>query len=152
MLPLKDFYFLNPELSTDCSNLLLGLSYCVAAVGDISTYPGYPATVPATVFPKPTTSSYAPALNPEATGTADNCSQYINYARQDLLETAFGASQSNATLDLNDCFVVALSFQVTVSDLVAWNPSLSKDSCALQPGFSYCVRQDASGNTSEFAI
>ena len=41
-ISLKDFYFLNPEInSTDCSNLLLGYSYCVAPVGDISTYPGY---------------------------------------------------------------------------------------------------------------
>lgn len=39
---LADFYFLNPELnSTSCNNLIAGLSYCVQAVGDISTYPGY---------------------------------------------------------------------------------------------------------------
>ena len=41
-ISLQDFYFLNPEInSTTCGNLLLGESYCVQAVGDISTYPGY---------------------------------------------------------------------------------------------------------------
>lgn len=41
-ISLLDFYFLNPEINTtDCNNLLLGESYCVAPVGSISTYPGY---------------------------------------------------------------------------------------------------------------
>ncbi|EFQ98548.1 LysM domain-containing protein [Nannizzia gypsea CBS 118893] len=41
-ITLADFYFLNPEVnSTSCNNLLLGYSYCVRALGDISTYPGY---------------------------------------------------------------------------------------------------------------
>ncbi|GKT58291.1 lysM domain-containing protein [Colletotrichum tofieldiae] len=41
-IALQDFYFLNPELNTtSCSNLFLGYSYCVASVGDISTYSGY---------------------------------------------------------------------------------------------------------------
>lgn len=41
-IALQEFYFLNPELNTtSCSNLFLGYSYCVAAVGDISTYSGY---------------------------------------------------------------------------------------------------------------
>ncbi|KDN59784.1 putative LysM domain-containing protein [Colletotrichum sublineola] len=41
-IALQDFYFLNPELNTtSCSNLFLGYSYCVAAVGDITTYSGY---------------------------------------------------------------------------------------------------------------
>ncbi|KAI4756385.1 hypothetical protein E4T52_11517 [Aureobasidium sp. EXF-3400] len=46
-ISLKDFYFLNPEInSTTCSNLLLGYSYCVAPVGDISLYPGYSPASP----------------------------------------------------------------------------------------------------------
>ncbi|KAI1502076.1 hypothetical protein F5X99DRAFT_418164 [Biscogniauxia marginata] len=41
-ISLTDFYFLNPEVnSTSCNNLLKDYSYCVQAVGDISTYPGY---------------------------------------------------------------------------------------------------------------
>lgn len=41
-ISLPDFYFLNPEVnSTNCDNLMLGISYCVAPMGDISTFPGY---------------------------------------------------------------------------------------------------------------
>ncbi len=41
-ISLTDFYFLNPEISaTNCSNLELGRSYCVRAVGDIKSYPSY---------------------------------------------------------------------------------------------------------------
>ena len=41
-ISLLDFYFLNPGVnSTTCNNLLLGIAYCVAPVGDIASYPGY---------------------------------------------------------------------------------------------------------------
>lgn len=41
-ISLGDFYFLNPEINaTTCANLDLGESYCVAAVGNIASYPGY---------------------------------------------------------------------------------------------------------------
>lgn len=43
-IALKDFYFLNPKINANCTNLLLGLAYCVQAVGDISTYSGYPSS------------------------------------------------------------------------------------------------------------
>lgn len=41
-ISLTDFYFLNPEVNaTTCANLELGESYCVKAVGNIASYPGY---------------------------------------------------------------------------------------------------------------
>lgn len=41
-ISLTDFYFLNPRVnSTSCDNLAPGESYCVKAVGDVNTYPGY---------------------------------------------------------------------------------------------------------------
>lgn len=36
-----DFLFLNPSVNKGCSNLIPGENYCLEAVGDISTYPGY---------------------------------------------------------------------------------------------------------------
>lgn len=42
VITLEDFYYLNPKLNTKCTNLLLDIAYCVAAVGDISTYSDYP--------------------------------------------------------------------------------------------------------------
>lgn len=39
-ISLEDFVFLNPSINSNCTNLLLGISYCVEPVGDskISTY------------------------------------------------------------------------------------------------------------------
>jgi hypothetical protein len=87
-------------LKTDCSNLQLGVAYCVAAVGDIATYPGHPigtrmgpwATIsvpPVSFAPvdtriKPPTSSpgfvatTTPVL-PTASGTLLDCAFYRNY-------------------------------------------------------------------------
>lgn len=47
------FYFLNPDVDTSCLDLQLGVSYCVQLVGDISTYPGYVATVPSRSYTRP---------------------------------------------------------------------------------------------------
>ncbi|KAK4222266.1 hypothetical protein QBC38DRAFT_504196 [Podospora fimiseda] len=41
-LDLADLFFLNPSLNAKCTNILLELAYCVAPVGDITTYTGYP--------------------------------------------------------------------------------------------------------------
>lgn len=40
-ISLDDFLFLNPSVDGNCSILIPGESYCIQAVGDISTYPGY---------------------------------------------------------------------------------------------------------------
>ncbi|KAL4866939.1 hypothetical protein BDV12DRAFT_198666 [Aspergillus spectabilis] len=39
-LSLGDFYFLNPEIDPNCTNLWLGEAYCVAPVGTITSYLG----------------------------------------------------------------------------------------------------------------
>lgn len=51
---------------------------------------------------------------------------------------------TNTSISLNDCAYIAYSYNVEISDLEAWNPSLSNSSCSLQPGFSYCVQLTAS--------
>jgi hypothetical protein len=52
-IPLKDFLFLDPKLNADCNNLWLDYSYCVAPVGETSTYPGYGgATSTSTITPE----------------------------------------------------------------------------------------------------
>ncbi|PYI36128.1 hypothetical protein BP00DRAFT_474788 [Aspergillus indologenus CBS 114.80] len=137
---LTDFYFLNPEIDANCTNLELGEAYCIAAVGDISTYSGYPITTPwitvATAsFPAvdtsiPTTTSdpgfiYTPTYLPNAPGTTTGCASYRNY--------------DDTTYNLNSCKYIAFAYGVTIDDLLAWNPSLDTNvtTCALQPGYSY---------------
>ncbi|KAF7184584.1 hypothetical protein CNMCM7691_005768 [Aspergillus felis] len=142
-ISLSDFYFLNPEVDNqNCTNLLAGYSYCVQAVGDITTYAGYGclATGPVTTdtswaWPTYTTNITAvPTPLPLATGTLANCSAYTEYI-----------SPRRNTSTINTCYVVATFYDADVNDFVSWNPSLSYDpdnptDCQLQPGYRYCAQ------------
>ena len=141
-LSLSDFYFLNPEINANCTNLDLGIAYCVEPVGNIQTYPGYTMTsgapsitVPPVTFtsintdittPTPVAGyNYMPSYLPTAPGTLSGCFDYVNY---------------NSSLT-NDCTDVAADYQITTAELLSRNPSLSSNlsTCSLQPGYSYCV-------------
>ncbi|TLD08606.1 uncharacterized protein PgNI_07373 [Pyricularia grisea] len=138
-ITLDDFYFLNPQVDSSCSNLWLGYAYCVAAVGDIQTYPGYPVTAPATSFtrppaePEPTSTFELPPPGPRASGTIEDCFFY-----EDAWPFEFVAENPG----WNSCERWAKYGGVTVEELVAWNPSLEGVECELKSGFSYCVQKE----------
>ncbi|KAF4160012.1 hypothetical protein CNMCM6936_004141 [Aspergillus lentulus] len=146
-ISLTDFYFLNPEINANCTNLLLGEAYCVAPVGAITTYSGYTVTggwatitVPTASFPSIDTAIpmstgdpgyiYIPVYLPTAPGTLEGCYTYRNYS--DYAE-------------LNGCTWIAALYDLTTDQLLEWNPSLSSNltTCELQPGYSYCVERYA---------
>ncbi|OJJ66409.1 hypothetical protein ASPBRDRAFT_666024 [Aspergillus brasiliensis CBS 101740] len=149
-LALSDFYFLNPEIDANCTNLELGEAYCVAPVGTLTTYSGYPVTTPFIVitsatFPSvntaiPTASSHpgyvaTSSLLPTASGTVADCTTYRNY---------------DDTNGLNDCSYIAAAEGVTTDELLAWNPSLPATNCVFQSGNSYCVyRTNATPDTDD---
>lgn len=161
-----DFYFLNSEVnSTSCNNLIPGDSYCVKAVGDISTYSGYggtsqtkcihkgtivrsclaTTTLPTDTywdFPSPmnatstSTSVSAYSTLPVASGTVSSCAQYEKYYNP-------GPNRSNT---INTCDYIAHFIGITVDELLQLNPSLSYNdsnpsACSLQKGYRYCVRR-----------
>ncbi|KAI0191720.1 LysM domain-containing protein [Xylaria flabelliformis] len=138
-ISLDDFYFLNPQVDTCCHNLWANTSYCVAAVGNIATYPGYVVTTSSTTFTKPASSTIfvpspvaTPPLNSRAPGTTNGCFLY---------ENAFTSTATNQSLeDANSCENWAQFAGVSIDDLREWNPSLSADKCVLKTGLSYCVR------------
>ncbi|KAI0406600.1 peptidoglycan-binding protein [Xylaria palmicola] len=138
-ISLNDFYFLNPQVDTGCSNLWANTSYCVAAVGNVATYSGYVVTTSATTFTKPPSSTIfvpspvaTPPLNAQASGTISGCFLY---------ENAFNATVANQSLDdANSCQNWAQLAEVSVDNLREWNPSLSAGECVLKTGLSYCVR------------
>lgn len=142
-----DFYFLNPEIDANCTNLELGEAYCIAAVGAISTYSGYPVTTPlftvtTASFPVvdtsiPTTTSdpgfiYTPTYLPTAPDTRTDCERYVNY--------------DNSTYNLNSCQWIVWLNEVTTANFLDWNPSLNSNLslCAMQSGYSYCAILDSS--------
>jgi hypothetical protein len=150
---LADFYFLNSELNENCTNLELGVAYCVEAVGNIATYSGYTITetqlftVPPATFasvdteiPTPTSNPgfvYTTSLLPTASGTIPGCYAYANY--------------DNSTDGVNDCEDIAYDYAVTTDELVEWNPSLSSN-CSFQPGYSYCILQSNTTSSGRFYL
>lgn len=147
---------MNPEINANCANLLLGLAYCIQAVGDISTYSGYQSSsqfysltsmtyTPTTwtLPPVPSASATMVAQFPTASGTIANCEDYVNY--QDVhgfVDHSKSPDVSVLTANVNSCVYLAAEWSVTVGDLLTWNPSLSSvRPCALQPNSSYCVLQ-----------
>ncbi|KAI1840788.1 hypothetical protein JX266_012995 [Neoarthrinium moseri] len=138
-ISLSDFYFMNPQVDENCSNLWANTSYCIAAVGNIQTYSGYVTTTAATTYTKTsrlidyTATPVEPApQKPTASGTISGCYLYEN--AWDLTSRLSNLDQKNA------CDRWADMFEVTVDYLLEWNPNLSKDNCVLQSGYSYCVR------------
>ncbi|KAL8789409.1 MAG: hypothetical protein Q9213_001166 [Squamulea squamosa] len=145
-ISLSDLYFLNPEINANCTNLDLGIAYCVEPVGDIHTYPGYTTTTggpsitvtpvtfasvnTAITTPTPRAGFHpTPSYLPQAPGTLSSCYTYHNY----------NSSHKN------DCSFIAFLSDITTDQLISWNPSLSSNlsSCSLQAGYSYCTAQSS---------
>ncbi|KAJ5677917.1 uncharacterized protein N7477_003550 [Penicillium maclennaniae] len=126
-ITLSDFNFLNPEIDANCTNLWLDSSYCVQAVGDISTYSGYGGT---------TTTSMA-------TFTADPSMTW------DSLPSATKPSYKNittttASYPLASGSLTASLFGVDTTNWVRWNPSVlngqnyTMTGCKLTNETEYC--------------
>lgn len=73
-----------------------------------------------------------PSLRPLAPGTDEDCYLYTTL-------------NENRDPDLAKCEIIAMSLRITVDDLMKWNPSLSEESCLLQPGLQYCVAETEIG-------
>ncbi|KAB8227370.1 uncharacterized protein BDW43DRAFT_247217 [Aspergillus alliaceus] len=148
-ISLTDFYFLNPEIDENCSNLQLGKAYCVKPVGSITSYPNYtvtgvlPITVTPATFPSvntaiPTRTNdpgyeyIEPTLLPPAPGTIPDCYLYQNPPHFTKL-----------------CRDLAWDNNISGEDLAKWNPSLEKDmaNCTLTSTYSYCVKYKNSAST-----
>lgn len=161
---------MNPEINANCTNLIRGRSYCVEAVGSISTYANYSigaTTVnPCFRLPAPTSCFRPMAGLPTAPLIAGN----VSFSRPTQTATStytpvpiptfptapgtisgcyayqnyfvVNETISGGPLTVNDCSYVAQSWEVLIPDLEMWNPSLSTTNCTFQPGYSYCGLQN----------
>lgn len=152
-IQLKDLYYLNPSLNTECTNLLLDIAYCVSAVGDINTYPGYPYSTTAlytlTSATYTTTTQTFSAVKPSITpltelplapGSLSECESYVDYfpveAIADQREQPYLPIVGES---INSCDFATTANEVSLEDFLSWNPSLvGKDPCLLQAGYRYC--------------
>ncbi|GFF73104.1 hypothetical protein IFM60648_03853 [Aspergillus lentulus] len=79
-ISLNDFYFLHPEIDANCTDLMLGIAYCVEAVG------GIPTTTPAS-------STATTGAVPTETGIISTCKTYYTAVEGDScwsIEQAYG--------------------------------------------------------------
>lgn len=142
---------------------MLDIAYCVQAVGDISTYKGYPTTKPVYTLPPisySTTTDVLPSAPvplitpvtslPHASGTKADCKEYVEYYPVPSLEERAAAQKAfGVTESINSCDFVLASYEVDIKDFLAWNPSLRDvEPCMLQKGFSYCAANATVGNTT----
>lgn len=108
-------------------------------VGNIETYSGYTTTTAATTFTRPVTiTDFVPSpvqtatLQPKASGTVSDCYVY---------ENAFDATSKLKNLSVaNSCSSWAHFANVTIEQLLEWNPSLSANNCVLQAGKATAYR------------
>ncbi|KAF7862922.1 uncharacterized protein EAF02_010471 [Botrytis sinoallii] len=145
-----------------------GESYCVEAVGSISTYTSFQkATIAAnpclqasppstcllpidiTLYPSaPYWSEGASVvgnktikwLDPVASDTIPTCYEYREY---------YSLNTTNATFleiekSINECDWVAGIEEITLANFLSWNPSLAAQdpiNCTLSPGYRYCIQR-----------
>ncbi|OTB16721.1 carbohydrate-binding module family 50 protein [Daldinia sp. EC12] len=158
-ISLRDFYFLNPSIDANCTNLLLDIAFCVLPVGDINTYSGYPystssmysLTRSAYVTTTPTLPTVVVSTTPisslpTAPGTLANCADYVEYIPvQSVADQSQQPDVPLFTDSINSCDFATTGFGVSLDDFLLWNPSLSSvDPCRLQKGYSYCARNSSS--------
>ncbi|KAJ4417419.1 hypothetical protein N0V82_006186 [Gnomoniopsis sp. IMI 355080] len=176
-ISLNDFYFLNPEInSTSCDNLWLGSAYCVKAVGNIATYSGYRDTTttanpchsldaPSSCFVNTyaTTSGFTwPAVG-SATATASSSASASSFTATNDLPLAPGSWANcsaytqywtpSSSRNGNTCGYKAWIYDVTIAQLITWNPSLkynasTPNDCMLEAGYRYCADGNSSSATA----
>ncbi|KAL2783006.1 hypothetical protein BJX66DRAFT_345334 [Aspergillus keveii] len=140
-IPRGDFSMLNPWLNEQCTNLLLGVSYCVLPVGDMSNYPGAPGYIP-TISQIPWTDlpdeTYTPIFDPDVSKIAP--------ARQ---QTARATIPSNCTpyakaVKGDNCVDFAKAHGITPEELYEWNAAVlgeGGEECGMmfQAETYYCI-------------
>lgn len=162
-ISLDDFSFLNPGLNSTCGNLLSDVSYCVQAIGDISTYSGYPTvslryTLTSMRFTTTSASALlsapAPSLTPidplpTAPGMVSNCKRFTDYVTiPNITEQAESLDAILLTPNINSCDYALSAYEVSLDDFLDWNPILANVTpCALQPGYRYCLSNDTDEGT-----
>ncbi|OBT52723.1 hypothetical protein VE04_06577 [Pseudogymnoascus sp. 24MN13] len=137
-ITLPDFFFLNPAVNTNCTNLFALESYCVTAT-PLRPSPESPTPSPPTP-PRPPTPDYTRASpTPRARATS------VHYFAGD----DFQFNLTGSTFGSN-CQLAADTYNVDLEEFGLWNPGLgnvSDPACAFEKGVRYCgswyIEQDS---------
>ncbi|KAH6867676.1 hypothetical protein B0T10DRAFT_569316 [Thelonectria olida] len=129
-ITLDDFLFLNPQVWRNCTNLWLDYSYCIQAVGTITTDSGYGGTTTVgTSTVEWDETEMTRILNATKPSTIDDSRSYViplaNGTRRDCEEYIWFANVTdNAAAG---CWTLAWLYEISSQELVLWNPSLAKN-------------------------
>lgn len=153
-----DLQFLNPMIWDNCTNLWLNTSYCVAPVGDITSYPGYPSASP-TFTISPQASTPIPFVDPFAVdNSTDSGDDIVIPLAADTRIDCWDYIWWNESLGSPmSCWDLAASADITSEMFVLWNPSLDQSNstgdsdanstatptydypCTISASSSYCI-------------
>ncbi|ORY12427.1 hypothetical protein BCR34DRAFT_663821 [Clohesyomyces aquaticus] len=136
----NDFRLLNPGVNADCTNLEIGLAYCIRPVGSITSYfSGTPVSTSLPNFwnmPKATITWPGAISTPQplANGTRSDCASY---------ESA-PVGNFTAETPLMPCFAFARAHWAAFEEFLSWNPEAQNQfdttgECFVQPGVRYCT-------------
>ncbi|KAK6500776.1 hypothetical protein TWF506_003539 [Arthrobotrys conoides] len=108
-IALNLFYDINPNIDSECSNLVVGLWYCVQPT---ENWRGDESVTTRTTLPPP---------GPTESGTSQACYEWHKVVSGDY------------------CGLLESSYGISLDDLIDWNPTLKRDCSNLLLGKAYCV-------------
>ncbi|KAJ7283214.1 hypothetical protein C8J57DRAFT_1462365, partial [Mycena rebaudengoi] len=131
-----EFHLWNPEIDSNCANLIVGLSYCVFGPAIITSIS---VPIPTTPFSIPPDTSTESPTSTSAAGTVPT-------------NVAIGTITSGCllyyTIQPNDnCDVINTKFSITLSQFINWNPEVNSICSNIILEEAYCVSGPAISST-----
>ncbi|KAI0714387.1 hypothetical protein C8T65DRAFT_644159 [Cerioporus squamosus] len=168
-ISLSDFRTWNPEVNAQCTNIVLGLAYCVNGPPPSST-PIAPGTITTgcntyyTVQPGDTcavmedqydiTFDQIRQWNPEVDSNCANIQPDLGYcvagpeAGTGTITPSQGCTAYYTVMSGDSCPAIEAQFGITFAQIQTWNPEINNDCSNIIAGVQYCVAGPSSGTTT----
>ncbi|KAJ2988304.1 hypothetical protein NUW54_g9156 [Trametes sanguinea] len=168
-ISLSDFRAWNPEVNAQCTNIALGLAYCVSgpppssspiAPGTITTDCSSYYTVQAGDTCQVIEDQYSISFdqirqwNPEVDANCGNIQPGLGYcvagppAGTGTITPSQGCTAYYTVQQGDSCPVIESLFEISFSQLQAWNPEINADCSNIIAGVQYCVAGAPPGSTT----
>ncbi|KAF7797813.1 hypothetical protein EIP86_009019 [Pleurotus ostreatoroseus] len=134
-LPLARFIAWNPEVNAGCTNIEVGLSYCVFG---LTEYTPTPISIPPSVTIPPPTSASLSSTSSSTTTSPSGSPLPSNIASGTITS---GCNQYYTIVSGDSCTAIESNFGITINQFVAWNPEVNVQSPGtnIDVGLAYCV-------------
>ncbi|KAJ5094856.1 hypothetical protein N7456_010717 [Penicillium angulare] len=128
------FVSLNPDIT--CPNLVSGQNYCV--VGTVTTT-GPTTTTSSTVTTSTVTSSTSSSTSVSSSSSTSSTSSSSTPYEPQQTGTAATCDQYHLVVNGDSCSAIESQYGISLTEFLAWNPSLNSDCTNLLVGYYYCV-------------